>query len=455
MSRDYSNIPQRARCGIKIAPKETGESYLCWVIGVSQEKRCLVMTAPVRADRSLAAITKGQVWFTCRMFSSTSVFRFRGAIVKVAFEPYPYLHVVVPEVIEKRLVRQLPRALVSLAGTLAIPAIHAVTIVDLSVGGARIAVDGKLALEMGATVKLVMSLEVIGKSRDVCIDAKVVAQYGVADIEASRVSRSMDWRSKAWTSAWCCMLHGYVQQQLASEYDGLEPGAARWEARAQNKVVGPHCAHGSKRSRSNTMATPPPDSRKLYRQVADAIMASIKSGDFKPGTRLPSERDLAASFKVSRPTIREAMIALEIRGMVESRHGSGIYVTEHPPTQMGADDLDIGAFELTEARRRLFEGEAAALAATTITDEQLEELEAIVADMVKENTRKQAGEMADRRFHVVIAQATRNTAIATVIENLWDIRYKSPLCRHMLERARSVGDAAADRGAPADSGGPA
>ena len=182
----------------------------------------------------------------------------------------------------------------------------------------------------------------------------------------------------------------------------------------------------------------PTETRKLYRQVADSIMASIKTGDYKPGSRLPSERDLAVAYKVSRPTVREAMIALEIRGLVESRHGSGIYITEHPPAQIGADDLDIGAFELTEARR-LFEGEAAALAATTITDEQLAELETIIADMVKENHRKQTGELADRRFHVAIARATRNTAITTVIENLWDIRYKSPLCRHMLERARSVG----------------
>jgi len=184
--------------------------------------------------------------------------------------------------------------------------------------------------------------------------------------------------------------------------------------------------------------TTPVDTRKLYRQVADAIMTAIKAGDYQPGARLPSERDLAAAYKVSRPTVREAMIALEIRGLVESRHGSGIYITEHPPAQIGADDLDIGAFELTEARR-LFEGEAAALAATTITDEQLAELETIIADMIKENHRKQTGEMADRRFHVAIARATRNTAITTVIENLWDIRYKSPLCRHMLERARSVG----------------
>jgi GntR family transcriptional repressor for pyruvate dehydrogenase complex len=132
------------------------------------------------------------------------------------------------------------------------------------------------------------------------------------------------------------------------------------------------------------------------------------------------------------------MIALEILGWVDSRHGSGIYVNEHLPAQVRADDLDIGAFELTEARR-LFEGEAAALAATTITDEELTELETILDDMIKENKRREPGEMADRRFHVAIARATRNTAITTVVENLWDVRYRSTLCRHMLERARSVG----------------
>lgn len=181
-----------------------------------------------------------------------------------------------------------------------------------------------------------------------------------------------------------------------------------------------------------------PDSRKLYQQVAAAIMSSILSGKYKPGERLPSERDLAVAFKVSRPTIREAMIALEIRGLAESRHGSGIYITDQPPAQGAPGDLDIGAFELTEARR-LFEGEAAALAATTITDEELDEMETIIAEMVNENARNQQGEMADRRFHVAIARATRNTAITAVIENLWDMRYKSPLCVYMLERARRVG----------------
>jgi len=181
-----------------------------------------------------------------------------------------------------------------------------------------------------------------------------------------------------------------------------------------------------------------PDTRKLYQQVASTIMESITSGKYKSGERLPSERDLAAAFKVSRPTIREAMIALEIRGLAETRHGSGIYITDHPPAHEGSGDLDIGAFELTEARR-LFEGEAAALAATTITDECLEELKQIVAEMADENARKETDWTADRRFHVAIARATRNSAIASVIENLLDMRYKSPLCVYMLERARRVG----------------
>jgi PilZ domain/Flagellar protein YcgR len=219
LGRDYSNIQLRARCGVKIAPRETGESYLCWVIGVSHENRCLVMTAPARPDKALAPITKGQVWF-CRMFSSTSVFRFRGAILKVAFEPYPYLHILVPEVIEKRLIRQLPRALVSLPGTLAVPETHQVTIVDLSVGGARVAADKKLALEVGASVQLDARIEVLGREQELRLPAKVATVYGVADTRHPGIAfyglafDSLDERI-------VLMLHGYVQQQLASEYDDL------------------------------------------------------------------------------------------------------------------------------------------------------------------------------------------------------------------------------------------
>jgi len=186
------------------------------------------------------------------------------------------------------------------------------------------------------------------------------------------------------------------------------------------------------------MTRSPAETRKLYQQVAAAIGERITSERYPRGQRLPSERDLAEEFGVSRPTIREAMLALEIRGMVEARHGSGVYVTVDAPDKSAGPELDIGAFELTEARV-LFEPEAAALAATTITAEQLEDLEEILADMVEENAGDVKGEQADRRFHVAIAEATRNAAIVSVIESLWDARYRSPLCRHMLDKARAVG----------------
>jgi hypothetical protein len=217
--RDYSNITQRARCGVKIAPKETGESYLCWVIGVSPENRCLVMTAPVRPDGALAPISKGQVWY-CRMFSSTSVLRFRGAILKVAYEPYPHLHILVPEVIEKQLIRQLPRALVSLGARLAVPEIHDVTITDLSVGGARIGADRKLALEVGATVQLITTIEVLGRTQEMRLQAKVATVYGVADSRHPGIA-FYGLAFNALEERIVLMLHGYVQQRLASEYDGL------------------------------------------------------------------------------------------------------------------------------------------------------------------------------------------------------------------------------------------
>ena len=91
--------------------------------------------------------------------------------------------------------------------------------------------------------------------------------------------------------------------------------------------------------------------RRLYLEVAGQIETLIRSGEIKPGERLPSERDLAASFEVSRPTIREAMIALEIAGLVEIRTGSGIYALplKQSPEAITIDDVP-GPFEVLEAR---------------------------------------------------------------------------------------------------------
>lgn len=178
---------------------------------------------------------------------------------------------------------------------------------------------------------------------------------------------------------------------------------------------------------------------KLYRRIADAIAEAIESGRYKVGDRLPTERELAEQYGVSRPTLREAMIALEMIGMVEARHGLGIYVMggQRPLAVTSSEpDTEIGAFELIEARR-LFEGEAAALAATEINDDQIAQLEALMERMAREEEIQ--GEDADREFHMVIARASGNGAIIATIENLWLWRDRSPLARNILTRARGMG----------------
>lgn len=181
---------------------------------------------------------------------------------------------------------------------------------------------------------------------------------------------------------------------------------------------------------------------KLYQRVAASITAAIEAGRWLPGSRLPGERDLAEEYKVSRPTIREAMIALEMRGWIEARHGSGLYVTRNDHETGGrredALNFDIGAFDLTEARI-LFEGEAVALAAVTITDEQVRELEALLVEMAGDDTGASAVLDADRRFHFAIASATGNAAIRSVVEYLWDLRTRSPLAANMFARAKRGG----------------
>src|ERR1700738_4305657 len=163
------------------------------------------------------------------------------------------------------------------------------------------------------------------------------------------------------------------------------------------------------------MSTPAANSPRLYQQIAATIERAIAAGHYQPGQRLASERDLAEELGVSRPTLRRAVIALEMRGLLESRQGSGVYVRRATVAASApARDLDIGAFDQAEARR-LFEGEVAALAATLITDEELAYLESLVVEMNNENATKEQSELADRQFHATIPRAPRNTAVVRVV----------------------------------------
>ncbi|MFS0772773.1 FadR/GntR family transcriptional regulator [Sphingomonas sp. 1P08PE] len=174
---------------------------------------------------------------------------------------------------------------------------------------------------------------------------------------------------------------------------------------------------------------------KLYRRIVQAIVADIAGGVFPIGSRLPAERDLTERFGVSRPTIREAMIALEMQGLVEARKGSGVFVLATSSASEN-DEFDIGAFEITEARR-LIEGEVAAVAATEIDEVCLARLRGLLDDMALDDDA--AAEAADRSFHISIAEATGNAVLIGAVTDAWDMRFRSPLARQTLSKAGSLG----------------
>jgi GntR family transcriptional repressor for pyruvate dehydrogenase complex len=175
---------------------------------------------------------------------------------------------------------------------------------------------------------------------------------------------------------------------------------------------------------------------RLYQDLARSLLEELASGRYVVGTRLPAERELATKYGVSRPTVREAIIALEVQGLVEVRVGSGAYVRRLPDDE-AKPGFNISAFELTEARL-MFEGEAAALAATQITDDEIATIAQLVRDIARENNDPRGTESADRAFHVAIARATRNNAITDTVERLWELRATSPEAALLHEKARTA-----------------
>jgi DNA-binding FadR family transcriptional regulator len=179
--------------------------------------------------------------------------------------------------------------------------------------------------------------------------------------------------------------------------------------------------------------------RRLYHQVADQIRNVIESGRFEPGMRLPPERELAVQLGVSRPSLREALLALEIEGRVEIRMGSGVYVCALP-TSNAAETPAMGESpsELMHARS-MIEGSIVTLAAARATRQGLDRLKACLDAMRFDVGRGQAPVEADRRFHVSVAEMTGNSVLIRLVGELFDGRHGLILSRmaHHAESTRT------------------
>ncbi len=168
------------------------------------------------------------------------------------------------------------------------------------------------------------------------------------------------------------------------------------------------------------------ETQRLYRQIADQLRDLVARGEFPEGTRLPAERDLASQLGVSRPSVREALIALEVEGMIEVRTGSGIYVKQpqaqrRSVTESGGLDADWGPLEVISARL-VIESEVAALAAQQASKTQVRAMHSALKKMQKEADAGEVPRWGDEAFHEAIAKGCGNSVLLDTVKRLWQAR---------------------------------
>jgi GntR family transcriptional repressor for pyruvate dehydrogenase complex len=165
---------------------------------------------------------------------------------------------------------------------------------------------------------------------------------------------------------------------------------------------------------------------RIHEEVVSQIYQMIRDGRFKAGDQLPSERELAETFKISRASVREALRALETQGLVISRTGMGNFVADLPIETLVAplarllvDEKSALAdiFEL----RKLIEPQIASLAAERATPRQIERMKRLLVKQKEQVEAGATGVDADTEFHFAIGHATQNHAIEKLVSGLLDV----------------------------------
>jgi GntR family transcriptional repressor for pyruvate dehydrogenase complex len=179
-----------------------------------------------------------------------------------------------------------------------------------------------------------------------------------------------------------------------------------------------------------TLRITPIRKTRLADDIAERIRVLIVGGTFPPGQPLPGERVLAARFAVSRGSIRDAFRMLEMIGLLEMRHGQGTFPRElsvdrlvTPLTSMLTNRRDLEG-ELMDVRR-MFEPAVARVAASRLTDDDLDGLRRILDVQRRKVKAGQSALVEDTAFHAALARATRNTVVVRIMETLNDLLTES------------------------------
>ncbi|MGE4271672.1 MAG: FadR/GntR family transcriptional regulator [Desulfitobacterium sp.] len=184
------------------------------------------------------------------------------------------------------------------------------------------------------------------------------------------------------------------------------------------------------------MELKPIKTRKIYEEIVDQIRDLVARGDLKPGDRLPSERDLVERLQVSRASIREALSALELMGLLEVRSGEGTFVRKLRSESVVAPlawmlTMEKGTIiELLETRK-ILEVQAVGIAAERAEVEDIRELSAALDELRADLSLPTSDGSSDHRFHYAITRATKNKIMIRLMDTISD------LMKYMLKTSRS------------------
>ncbi|MDF2486242.1 MAG: regulatory protein GntR [Herbinix sp.] len=164
--------------------------------------------------------------------------------------------------------------------------------------------------------------------------------------------------------------------------------------------------------------------QKSYTKVIDYIKLQIRAGNLTSGSKLPAERELSQILGISRNSVREAIRTLDIMGVISSQQGAGNYLTGNFENNL-VESLSmmfllnqIDYQQISQLRRAL-EMQALTLAIDNITEEQIQELTLVVAEL--EHTTEENNIILDKKLHYTIATASQNILITNILQALSDL----------------------------------
>ncbi|AVM25438.1 FadR/GntR family transcriptional regulator [Bacillus pumilus] len=163
--------------------------------------------------------------------------------------------------------------------------------------------------------------------------------------------------------------------------------------------------------------------KKIYEEIADAIIESIRTGELLPGEKLDSVQALSESFQVSRSAVREALSALKAIGLIEMKQGEGTYVKQFDPEQLAfslSPAFLMKQHDVTQLLevRAIIETGAVKKAALLRTDDDLHQLRNALEQMKLAEAHEEIGEEADLTFHLALAKASKNDVLKVLMNQV-------------------------------------